>query len=93
MVAVDELLQELNRYPTVNHILKTERGEVRSLPVLRRMARKRHVALEAALRECIASAVQVRELLLLLLLLLKPNNMLLIFLFLLTHNLHQHTSD
>ncbi len=61
MVAVAELLQELNRYPTVNHVLKTERGDTRLLPVLRRMARKRHVALEAALRECLASAVQVSE--------------------------------
>eukprot|EP01084_Bolivina_argentea_P113574 202379_1 len=61
MVAVDELLQELNRYPTVNHILKTERGEARPLPVLRRMARKRHVALEAVLRGCIASAIQIDD--------------------------------
>ncbi len=61
VVAVDELLQELNRYPTVNHVLKTERGEARLLPALRRMTRKRRAALEAELRECIASAIQVHE--------------------------------
>ncbi len=59
VVAVDELIQELNRYPTANHVLKTEHGEARSLPALHRMARKRRVALESALRECIASAIQV----------------------------------
>ncbi len=73
VVAVDELLQELNRYPTEDHILKTERGEARSLPALRRIARKRRTALEATLREYIASAVQVQDLLLLLLLPLKCN--------------------